>query len=99
MTTITWDIANLDRELSDGHVFTAYYTVNATDGTYYSSSYGSVGLERPESLVPFDELTKELVLTWVKETLGEDTVSQIESSLIKQIEEQSHPVKASGVPW
>jgi hypothetical protein len=33
-TTFTWNIANLERETSDGYVYTAHYTVNAADDTY-----------------------------------------------------------------
>jgi hypothetical protein len=46
-TTTTWNIASLDRETADGYVFTAHYTVNATDETYSSGAYGSVGLSDP----------------------------------------------------
>ena len=35
-TTNTWKITQLERETSDGYVFTAHYTVNANDGTYNS---------------------------------------------------------------
>jgi hypothetical protein len=49
-TTFTWNIANLERETSDGYVYTAHYTVNAADDTYSSGAYGSLGLERPEAI-------------------------------------------------
>lgn len=45
---ITWGIVNLERETADGYVFTVHYTVEAFDGTYRSSAYGSIGLERPD---------------------------------------------------
>jgi hypothetical protein len=61
-TTNTWNIANLERETSDGYVYTAHYTVNAADDTYSSGAYGSLGLERPEGdLIPFADLTEEVV--------------------------------------
>jgi hypothetical protein len=53
VTTFTWAIANLERETDDGFVFTAHYTVNANDGTYTSGAYGSIGFERPDSLIPY----------------------------------------------
>ncbi len=52
-TTITYKIANLDRETADGYVNTAHYTINAKDGTYSAGAYGSLGFERPETLVPY----------------------------------------------
>lgn len=99
-TTFTWAIANLERETADGFVFTAHYTVNANDGTYSSGAYGSIGFQRPDNLIPFADLTEELVVDWVKEALGGDEkVAEIEAALQAQIEEQRAPSKAAGVPW
>jgi hypothetical protein len=98
-TTFTWAIANLERETADGFVFTAHYTVNANDGTYSSGAYGSLGFERPDNLIPFSELTEEVVVGWVKEHFGAEKVAEIEAALQAQIDEQRAPSKASGVPW
>lgn len=99
-TTTTWRIANLERETVDGYVFTAHYTVDAADGTYRAGAYGSIGLERGEDLIPFADLTEELVISWVQEKLGgEEKVAEIESALALQISEQRSPTKASGLPW
>lgn len=100
MTTFTWNIAQLERETSDGFVFTAHYTVNANDGTYSSGAYGSVGFQRPDNLIPFADLTQDVVIGWVKEAIGgDDKVAEIEAALQGQIDEQRNPTKASGVPW
>jgi hypothetical protein len=97
-TTFTWNIAQLERETSDGYVFTAHYTIDANDGTYNAGAYGSIGLERPETdLIPFADLTKDLVINWVKEKLGNAT--EIEASLQSQLDEQHAPTKALGMPW
>tara|TARA_B100001559_G_scaffold44514_1_gene33213 strand:- start:99 stop:410 length:312 start_codon:yes stop_codon:yes gene_type:complete len=101
-TTTTWNIASLDRETVDGYVFTAHYTVSATDGTYKAGAYGSIGFERPETLVPFADLTEETVVGWVKAKLdeeNEETVSNVEAALQAQLDEQAAPTKAAGVPW
>jgi hypothetical protein len=98
-TTFTWAIANLERETQDGYVFTAHYTISANDGTYSAGAYGSVGFERPESLIPFDDLTKEVVIDWVKEAIGgEEKVTEIEAALQAQLDEKHAPSKASGTP-
>jgi hypothetical protein len=100
VTTFTWAIANLERETADGFVMTAHYTVSAADDAYSSSAYGSIGFERPESLIPFADLTEDLVVGWVKEALGGDEkVAEIEAALQSQINEQRTPTKASGKPW
>jgi hypothetical protein len=98
-TTFTWHIANLERETADGFVMTAHYTVTAEDGTYSSGAYGSLGFERPDNLIPFADLTEELVIGWVKDAFGAEKVTEIEAALQAQLDEQHHPSKASGTPW
>ena len=99
-TTFTWNISQLERETADGFVYTVHYTVNASDDAYSSGAYGSIGLERPDTLIPYSDLTEEIVLGWVKEKLGGDEkVQEIESALQAQLDEQRTPTKASGIPW
>jgi len=100
-TAFTWKIAQLERETTDGYVFTAHYTVNAADGTYSAGAYGSIGLERPENeMIPYADLTPELVIGWVQEKLGgEEKVAEIEAALQSQIDQQRTPTTAAGVPW
>ena len=99
-TTFTWAVSQLDRETADGYVFTAHYTVNAANDTYSAGAYGSVGLDRPDTLVPFASLTEEQVIGWVQEKLGgAEKVTEIQGALQAQLDEQAAPTKASGVPW
>ena len=96
-TTYTWAIAQLERTTSDGIVFIVHWTVAANDGTYASSAYGSIGLEQPEGdVIPYAELTPELVIGWVQDKLD---VPAIEAALQAQLDEQRTPTKAAGVPW
>ena len=107
-TTITWSINTLERELADGYVFTAHYSVNAVSSTldpqgnnYSQGAYGSVSLERPEGdLIAFEELTQEQVIDWVKEKLGGDEkVAEIEAALEARLAEVISPSRINGVPW
>jgi len=66
---------------------------------YSAGAYGSIGFERPENLISFADLKKEQVIEWVKEKLGEEAVTNVETALLNQIEEQRFPSKASGIPW
>jgi hypothetical protein len=93
-----WTIVNLDRLTADGFVCTVHYNVSATEGEYTASTYGTVGYtEQPgETYIPYEELTPEIVVGWVQESLGKDTV---EESLAGQIEAQKNPVQQSGLPW
>lgn len=100
-TTITWNIAQLERNTADGIVFTVHYTVDAEDGTYRAGAYGSIGLEQPdpEALIPYADLTPEVVVQWTKDKLGEEAVANVEAALQAQIDEQHAPTKATGLPW
>jgi hypothetical protein len=98
-TTFTWHIANLERETADGFVLIAHWTLSAVDDTYASSAYGSLGFERPDKLIPYADLTEQVVIGWVKDAFGAEKVTEIEAALQAQLDEQRHPSKASGMPW
>jgi hypothetical protein len=92
-----WNVVQMDRLTSDGFVVTVHYTVNAVDGDYFASTYGTVGYTQGEgNIVAFDNLTPEIVIGWVKDSLGQSTV---EEALAAQITAQKNPVQLSGVPW
>jgi hypothetical protein len=96
MATITWKIAQLDRQTSDGLVTTAHWRVDAVDGEYFAGSYGSVGFERGETFIAYDSLTEAQVIAWVKDKLE---VADIEAGLTKQIAAKKAPTTATGTPW
>lgn len=99
--TAEWNIAQLERHLSDGAVYTAHWTVNLEDQGEIASAYGSVGFSAPDpdAFTPYDELTKEQVVGWVKGALGEEQVTSTEEALANQIEQKLNPTDASGIPW
>ncbi len=93
-----WSIADLNRKTEDGYVFTVHWRVDATNDVYTEGAYGSVGLERPEELIPFDQLTTEQVVQWVKDYFGEEKVAEIEAAVAARISEKQSPTEATGVP-
>ena len=100
-TNFTWSVANMEHYTSDGVVSTIHYTVNAEDGTYSSGAYGSVGLEKPErrNTIPYADLTKEIVIGWIKDHFGAEKVGEIEAALQQQLDQQHAPTTAPGLPW
>ena len=94
--TITYTIAQCDRQTSDGLVTTAHYTVNVVDGEHSAGSYGTVGFERGDTFIAYESLTEAQVIAWVKDKLD---VEAIEASLVAQIESLKNPITATGVPW
>ena len=104
--TYVWKIANLDRNLSDNFAHTAHYTVTAisdqvdSEGNAYNSgAYGSVGLDRPDTLVEFDDLIEADIVAAVQAKLGgAEKVTAIQEQLAARIVEQITPTQASGKP-
>ena len=96
-----WKVANMERELSDGVVFTVHYTVTPVKDGERAEAYGSLGFEapEPENLIPYADLTEEIVIGWCTAQFGEEKVAEIEAALDAQIEEKLAPTKASGMPW
>ena len=102
-TTFTWAVGSMDRQLSNGAVTTVHYTISASDGTYSSGAYGSVGLDQPENdsdLTPYADLTEAWAIAATKAKLGgAEKVAEIEAALQAQITEQRTPTTGSGLPW
>ena len=92
----TWNVVQMNRQVTDGFVVTVHYTVNAVDGDFTASTYGTVGYTEEGAFTPFADLTEAVVVGWVQESLGKDTV---EASLTAQIEAQKNPTSESGLPW
>jgi YbbR domain-containing protein len=96
MTTFNWQVVQTNYNTSDKFITTVHYTVNAVDGENTASTYGTVGYTQEGSFTPFADLTQAVVVGWVQESLGKDTV---EASLTAQIEAQKNPVQETGLPW
>jgi hypothetical protein len=89
-------VNQLDRNTDGDIVTTVHWSAIKQDGEFTASSYGSVGLEQGDTIIPFASLTEEVVKTWLADKL--DLVA-MEASLDAQIEAQKNPVSLSGLPW
>ena len=102
MAVKTWQVNTLQRQLSDGYVNKVIYRVNGEDGTYTFRATGEVDLPKPETLVPYKDLTEETVLGWVKAKLDADnpgTVTNIEQAVEDGVNIQKTPTHGVGKPW
>ena len=100
--TKTWDVNTLQRELADGYVNKVIYRVKGTDGTYETRATGEVDLEKPDTLVPYKDLTQDTVISWVKaklEAQESGTVAKIDAAIDANINLQTTPTHGTGTPW
>ena len=101
-----WNIVQLDCYPEvDGEtdvVFTAHWDLTATEGEYSGRVYGSVGLtlDAEAPFTPYNQLTKDQVIGWVKDAMGAETVAAHEAAVAQQIADQKNPKTVSPMlPW
>ena len=104
--TYTWSVVAMDcypqYENETDVVFTCHWTLSGIDGAYSGYSYGTCGVSYAggSSFTPYADLTQEQVVGWVKESLGEDRVAEIEASVAGEIQEKIAPTVVSlDLPW
>ena len=107
--TKTWEVNTLERELADGYVKKVIYRVKGIDGSEEKArATGEVELAKPDTLIPYKDLTESTVIGWVKAKLNTakdiegkavDRVALIEKSLEDEIALLNKPVTAVGIPW
>tara|TARA_B100001248_G_C27289304_1_gene411666 strand:+ start:418 stop:735 length:318 start_codon:yes stop_codon:yes gene_type:complete len=93
----TVDYYNHEHNGHEQVIYNVHWRVEKEDENYSASTYGtqSLNTEDIQDFKPFDQVTSEIVENWVKEAMGEEKVSSIESSLDKQIEKQKNPTSVT----
>lgn len=74
----------------------------ATDGTFDGATQGFVVVQyNPDApYTPFNELTQDQVLVWVKNTMGENSVLQAEQQALAFANEKANPKTVTPpLPW
>jgi len=104
--TTTWVIEQMNcyptYESQTDVVFNVHWRVNATDATFYATSYGTVGVtyEAGSPYTPYADLTQAQVIGWVQAALGAERVAEIEFNLATQINNQINPpIVTPALPW
>jgi hypothetical protein len=91
-------ILNLDRT-PDDVVITAHWMAELTENGVTVSNSGSEKLGQKSAsdpdFIPFEELTEETVIGWVKEKIGEDVKRNLEAQIVAKT---AAPI-ISGLPW
>ena len=96
------------RDVADGYFTNVVYRVKGMDGTEEKWRHtGEVTYTKPDSLpsdfIAFDASKKTpdsaTMITWVKDYLGTDEVTQIETDIKSAIDLINTPVQATGVAF
>ena len=98
----TWKVVDMEHNTADGGVVTVHWDVTEVDGDYSARVYGSTGFEydaSDPSFVEYADLTESEVVQWVKDSMGADEVTAMETRLSDDIAAQKNPVTESGTPW
>ena len=96
-TSYTFKVENLERE-SDGFVHTAVYTYTGVSTTGSSmmthSLAGICTFSRPDSLVPYNDLTESQVIGWIQTGIGSTQITNMQNELNSYID-----TNIGGTPW
>jgi hypothetical protein len=109
MTTTTWKIESLEcKKQEQGFadvVYTIHWRLYATEGEYTTSIYGSQSVNFDPTnqdyvFTPYEDLTEEVVLGWLKGSIGEEEVSSKEANIIKILNDVMNPTsEIKPLPW
>ncbi len=101
----TWKVRKLiQKNDGSGLVIQVFYKVYSTDGEYSYASAGNIELDIEDisNYVPYQDLTEELVLQWVRYNLGPE-LGNHEQVNIDWITAARNPItpaiKIENLPW
>jgi len=104
--TYKWTISALEcypeKEGKEKVVFTVHWRYSATDGEFFSETYGAQALDTDniKKFVSFDKLTEATVVGWLESSLGEETLLGMQQNLDNNINAQKNPpVVVPPLPW
>lgn len=102
----TWLVEQLEAYPKQGIytdvVFNVRWRLNAIDDGDQATAFGSVPVElsKTDPFTPYEDLTQDQVLDWVKTALNQKGVADLEADLAKQINSRKNPTTVSpALPW
>ena len=106
---ITWDIKELKTDANNGVNYVLYFawdeevTGEGLESRSYHGYYDAFIEYTPdpsaEGYTAFNDLTKDQVIGWVKESLGAERVTEIENAIATQIETKKQLQGPIAMPW
>lgn len=83
-------------------VSNVHWRYTAVDGDYYADVYGSqlLNTDNLKGFVAYESLSKETIIGWLEEIMGEEKINTFKTNLAAAIEEQKNPpVVTPKLPW
>jgi len=106
MTNYTWAITALYTvsQPDPDYVVNAIWKLTGVDGQYIASIGGNTIFtsQQGSTFIPYDQLTEEIVIGWVQDSLGETGISNYEANVQGQIDSQINPPVSpqnTPLPW
>ena len=107
MINYTWNVTQLYTETIEGkedYVVLANCETIVVDGDYTASLPNVIQFSTEEvgTFIPYADLTEEIVVGWIKESLGENGIISIEACIQGQIDSQINPPQVPvniPLPW
>lgn len=105
--TYTWKITGIkvqDQGPNTNAVVQTYWTKTGQDpegnsGTFSGATPFNAANVPPESFIPFNQLTEEIVINWVKSFIVDHYEKHINEQIQKDIDRKKNPIKDSALPW
>ena len=99
-----WKIYDLSREISTGMVTNVTYACESQFSDWGDRYVGFTGVltgsVSDESFVTFENLTEEIVLSWVTGSINTTTIeSNLSSSIAQRINDVAAITSSQGIPW
>lgn len=106
--TYTWKITGLKTKTEGANqdaVVQTYWQKIGTDeagnqGIFSGATpFTTVGMPQGQTFVPFNQLTEEIVLGWIKAVVVGGYEEHVNAQIQKQIDEKANPVQEATMPW
>jgi hypothetical protein len=105
-TTYTWTVNQMYtvQQPDPNYVVNVLWTLTGVDGQYTASIGGNSTFDSNQSgtFIPYNQLTQEMVLGWVKSGLGEQGIANFQANVQGQINSQINPPVSpqnTPLPW
>jgi hypothetical protein len=101
---MSWKVLNMTHKSNDGFVVETISAYEKTDGAGYSRRvFKTEFTESTTDFIPYEDLTEDLVIGWVKDSLGSELVSETEALVDAECEaikeSIAKPIIQGGIPW